>query len=494
MTRRWGAVGLRLRLTIGYVVFFSLLLAGIGVLFRQTLESIFESNVRGVLEEEWETLITYLAVDGDHAAFRYDSSDQEETYIVSRLRRVSVLADANGRLLDVSPAYRQLGLESAAEIRRIVGDGRPVHRIRRNEEGVPYLVYYRVHRARERTFLIAMGRSMEQNVHVLSDFTTRYFAFLPLMILGSSLLGWFLTGRALQPLNEVARAAQSMSGSNLGPRIAARGAGDELDRFIEAFNELIDRLEGSFNQIRRFSTDVSHELRTPLTAIRGQLEVALFTARTAEQYREAITNAMEDVERLSQIVRALLLLSQSESGQVALQREPVDLSALVRDIVDQFQIPAEVGHVRLEAQSPDSIWTEGDRLQLERLVSNLLSNAVKYTPPEGAVRVKLAAGGDTVTLTVEDTGRGIPPDHLPHIYDRFYRVPDGAADPDKGLGLGLSFVLWIVKAHGGQIDVESGIGEGTRFVITLPAARPQSGAAAPSGAVEGEHAPALPQA
>jgi heavy metal sensor kinase len=479
--RLWRPFGLRLRLTIGHLVFFSLLLAGLGVFFRQTLASIFEANLRSVLEEEWETLITYLHVDSDHAAFSYEPSDQEENYIVSRLRRVSLLADANGRVLDVSTAYRNLGLESAAEIRSIVAGGRPLHRTRFDERGVPYLVYYRVHRARDRTFLVAMGRSMEQNTRVLADFTTRYFAFLPLMILGSGLLGWVLAGRALQPLNEVAGAAQKMSGSNLRPRIAVRGAGDELDRFIQAFNEMIDRLDSSFNQIRRFSTDVSHELRTPLTAIRGQLEVALFTARTAEQYREAIGNAMEDVERLSQIVRALLLLSQSESGQVALQREPVEMAGLVAGVVDQFQIPAEVGRVTLEADLPGPAWTNGDRLQLERLVSNLLSNAVKYTPPGGWVRVRLGSGEAGVTLAVEDTGRGIPAEHLPHIYDRFYRVPDGAPDPDKGLGLGLSFVSWIVKAHGGQIEVASAAGEGTRFAITLPAGAPP---ATPAGAAD----------
>src|SRR6185436_13866725 len=129
-------------------------------------------------------------------------------------------------------------------------------------------------------------------------------------------------------------------------------AGDELDYLIETFNRMIERLESSFNQIRQFSTDVSHELRTPITAIRGQLEVALFTASSTEQYREAMLNSLQDVERLSQIVRALLLLSQAESGQLALQKTHVDLCELVADVVDQFQIPYEAAHVRLIPQLP----------------------------------------------------------------------------------------------------------------------------------------------
>src|SRR5438067_4988534 len=161
-----------------------------------------------------------------------------------------------------------------------------------------------------------------------------------------------MSGRALEPVLEVAHAAQRISGSNLSLRIPTRRAGDELDYLILTFNRMIDRLESSFQQIKQFSTDVSHELRTPITAIRGQLEVALFTAKDIEQYREAILNSLQDIERLSQIVRALLLLSQAESGQVPLHKTRLDLSATARDIIDQFQIPAEEARIRLIADLP----------------------------------------------------------------------------------------------------------------------------------------------
>jgi signal transduction histidine kinase len=229
---------------------------------------------------------------------------------------------------------------------------------------------------------------------------------------------------------------------------------------------MMERLSCSFTQIRQFSADVSHELRTPLTIVRGQLEVALFTAKTTEQYREAMVNALEDVERLSNIIRALLMLSQAESGQLVLKKTSLDLAEAVRDMVEEFQIPAEANGVELVAHLPEHCPIQADRTQIERLLSNLVSNAVKYTPSGGKVEVSVTGEGDRVRLVVADNGVGIAPDHLPHIFDRFYRVP--SADPEKGLGLGLSFVVWIVKAHDGTIDVQSEPGKGTTFTVNLP--------------------------
>jgi signal transduction histidine kinase len=227
------------------------------------------------------------------------------------------------------------------------------------------------------------------------------------------------------------------------------------------------RLKASFDQMRQFSTDVSHELRTPLTAIQGQLEVALFTATRKEQLQEAIENALQDVERLSNLVRALLLLSQSESGQIPMNKTALDLGEMVEDLVDQFQIPAEAHNIRLTAQHSEPALVEADRTQLERVITNLLSNAIKYTPAGGWVRASAEISGANVRLIVEDSGVGIPTSHLPYIFDRFYRVPD--PNPEKGLGLGLSFVAAIVRAHAGEIHVESRPGEGSRFEVTLPA-------------------------
>jgi heavy metal sensor kinase len=381
-----------------------------------------------------------------------------------------MLADTQGHRLQNSEIYASLGVDPPAEIRAILQSGQPAIRVRKDPSGVPYMIRSGLWVDHDgHKYYLAIGRALDYNDQVIRNFTRNYFALIPMVIVLSGLLGWFLAGRALEPVNSVAEAAQRITHSNLDLQIPARNAGDELDRMIEAFNHMMTRLNHSFEQIRQFSTDVSHELRTPLTVVRGQLEVAMFTAQTVEQYREAMADALEGVERLSNIVRALLMLSQAESGQLVLQKHEMDLSGLVRDLVDQHQIPAEAEGVQLSADLPSGCMLTADRIQIERLVSNLLGNAIKYTPAGGQVKVSLVPRFDHVKLIVEDTGEGISHEHLPHIFDRFYRVP--SADPDKGLGLGLSFVAWIAKAHGGAVTVESKLKEGTRFTVLLPVGR-----------------------
>ena len=242
---------------------------------------------------------------------------------------------------------------------------------------------------------------------------------------------------------EIAQTAQRISGSNLSLRIPVRGAGDEMDRLIETFNQMIERIEINFNQVLQFSTDVSHELRTPITVVRGQLEVALLTAKTVDQYRDAIVDSLSDIERLSQIVRALLLLSQAETGQVILQKQPLDLVEIADGIVDQFQIPAEGAQVTLQFVSHVMHCTgDFDRVQIERMLSNLLSNAVKFTPAGGEVRVVIDRRDQEAEIRVEDTGEGIPAEHLPHIFDRFYRVRGRGNRRLRRKGWGWGSVLW----------------------------------------------------
>jgi heavy metal sensor kinase len=328
-------------------------------------------------------------------------------------------------------------------------------------------------------FYVSIGGSLAKDQKTLADYTWEAFVIVvPAALILASFLGWIMAGRALTPVREVAQAAQRVSGSNLSLRIPTREAGDELDYLILTFNRMTERLEASFQQMKQFSTDVSHELRTPITAIRGQLEVALFTAKTTDQYREAMFNALQDIDRLSQIVRALLLLSQAESGQLVLQKARLDLGDLVRDLVDQFQIPAEAAGVHLTSAIEPDCSVPADRVQIERMVTNLLSNAFKFTPEGGEVRVSVHRDDDHVEIVVEDTGCGIPPEHLPHIFDRFYRVTGSgtAPTPEQGLGLGLSFVAWIAKAHAGTVEVDSTPRKGTRFAIKLPAEPLETGA------------------
>jgi heavy metal sensor kinase len=468
--------GLRFQLTAAYALFLALLLIGVSFTLQQYLSGSLDQQARDVLAHNFADLKAYMRVEPDqhgfHISWQIDNEDPEEAATKARLERVFLWADSNGKVIDESPAYEALGTDSPAEIQAAMKSSDP-YKEKKDAKGAPYLFYRGVILAEDikhTRFFVSLGLSLESNRNLLRRFTLLVAVAVPLIILAGCLMAWVLAGRGLAPVLEVAQAAQRISGSNLSLRIPTRGAHDELDVLIETFNEMIARLEDSFGQIRQFSTDVSHELRTPLTILRGQLEVALFTAETKEQYREAIVDSLQDIERLGQIVRALLLLSQAETGQVILQRTHLDLAELVREIADQFQIPAEGAHVKLSIKTPPECEAELDRVQIERMLSNLLSNAIKFTPAGGEVMVTLESRDNQGILTITDTGCGIPPEHLPHIFDRFYRVGghDQAASPEKGLGLGLSFVAWIVKAHQGTIHVESPDGKGTVFTVTFP--------------------------
>ena len=483
--RRHITRGLRFTLTAVYTVVFTLLLVGVTLFFRQTLANSLEEQARDDLDQNWAVVKAYLRIVNDpgqtnfHPVWHVDTDDPDETGAVAGVKKVYFIGDAAGHVMEASSNYESLGMDKPAEIRSVLQATGAVWSNKSDSDGVPYLIrasYVNGEEDTSRKFYVAIGTSLADNGKLLNRFTLRGVALVPLVILTGCIMGWIFAGRALTPVLEVARTAERISGSNLSLRIPVRGAGDEIDRLIETFNQMIERIEINFNQVRQFSTDVSHELRTPITVIRGQLEVALFTAQTVDQYRDAIVDSLSDIERLSQIVRALLLLSQAETGQVILQKQQLDLVEVAEGVVDQFQIPAEGADVTLRfIKSVAFCSGEFDRVQIERMLSNLLSNAVKFTPAGGEVRVSVDRREDTAEIRVEDTGEGIPAEHLPHIFDRFYRVRGAGeqASPEKGLGLGLSFVAWIVRAHGGTVDVQSEPGKGTKFTVRLPLSAPE---------------------
>jgi heavy metal sensor kinase len=473
---------LRFRLTVTYVILFAVVFASLGIIFQQTLSALHETYLRQTLRDDWMNVRNYLRFEGGEPVWYYDRQNLEESSVVGRIRQVYLLADVNGKVLEIGPEYENLPIETEREVQGSLRKKQHYWTTKRKEDGNTSLVRAGPFEANDnRLYFLAIGRSFAAAHSVTGQFTRSHFLFLPLVLIAVGAAGWFVAGRALMPVNEVALAAQRITGNNLHIQIPPRGSGDELDRLIHAFNRMIKRLETSLTQARQFSTDVSHELRTPLTAIRGQLEVAIMTAKTPAQYREAAANALAEVERLSGVVRSLLLLSQAESGQLSLRRELLNLSHLVAEIVTQFEIPAEAADITLVPEVPENCMYYGDRVQLERLVSNLLSNAVRYTRSRGSVHIRVLDTSAGVELVVEDTGIGIEPQHLPYIFDRFYRVPHASESAEFGVGLGLSFVKWIVDAHGGQIHVDSTPGEGSRFTVLLPREEPQSSLETSSG-------------
>ena len=298
---------------------------------------------------------------------------------------------------------------------------------------------------------------------------------IPLALLLSGFGGLVLANQALQPVDSITKAAEQIGAGDLTERVpvpAQPRKMDEIGRLAATFNTMIARLQAAFERQKQFTSDASHELRTPLAVMRGELEIALRRPRAPEEYQRTLGSNLEEIIRLSRLVEDLLMLARADAGRVELQCEPLDLAALCGNTVEYITPLAEQREQTLSYQAPPQpITIHADQQRLKQLLLNLLDNAIKYTEPHGKITLGLTVEQQHATLTVADTGRGIPAEDLPHVFDRFFRRSAKTSDRSApGSGLGLSIVKWIVEAHGGTIVVESQVGAGTVFTIRLPLA------------------------
>jgi heavy metal sensor kinase len=287
-------------------------------------------------------------------------------------------------------------------------------------------------------------------------------------IVVASVAGWLTTRRTLSPLSTVTRTASEITrADDLSRRIPdVKPKGDEVGELIQAFNQTLERLEDLFNAQRRFVADVGHELRTPLTVIRGNAEIM---RREGQLDKDLLRGMEEEVDRLNRLVGDLLLLAQAESGKLPLNREMVEMDTVILEVFDHVHVLAN-GKKNLTIAEIDQVLVCGDQDRLKQVILNLVSNAVLYTQEGGEIVLSLAKSEDHACFAVCDNGPGIPEDDIPHIFERFYRGEKSRSrsDGSKGYGLGLSIAYWIVRNHGGEIDVQSVVGEGTTFSVRLP--------------------------
>lgn len=311
-------------------------------------------------------------------------------------------------------------------------------------------------------------------------------ALIPVALLVAGLGGVFLTHRALRPVREVTQAAAQIDAEDLSRRLEVRGK-DEMAELARTFNGMIGRLEGAFGSLeaayaqleaafeqqRRFTGDASHELRTPLTRIKGSASLALTRERTPQEYQNSLRIINKAADAMNEIVQDLLLLARADSGQLNAALRPTSLAELVESAV--AELPGDGAPIRLDVPSGLPL-LQADSGQLRRVFVNLLMNARRHTPPDGEIEFGARSGEGHVAITVRDTGEGIPPEHLPHVCERFYRVDAARSRGSGGTGLGLAICQSIVQAHQGSLSLESEVGVGTRVTVILPAA----GAAAPA--------------
>ncbi len=285
--------------------------------------------------------------------------------------------------------------------------------------------------------------------------------------------GW-LAKKVLAPIDVLSTGAETMSESDLGKRLMLGSPYQEFRRLTQAFNSVMDRFQRSAEGQRRFVDHAAHEMQTPLTVLQGNLEVALLKARTQEEYREALINNLEQVGRLISLTRSLLTLAKFTGDKPPVQLGPLALEPLIRDLLSELTILFDERRITLAFETQSVPLVYGDAQWIKQALINLLDNALRYTPSAGVVSVRLQATGKWVAVVIEDTGHGIEPEHLPHLFERFYRTDWARAKDSGGTGLGLPIVKEIVEAHGGTIDVTSHVNKGSIFTLRLPIATPQT--------------------
>jgi heavy metal sensor kinase len=308
---------------------------------------------------------------------------------------------------------------------------------------------------------------LEETDHQLGRLLAALGTAVPVALACSVALGYVLARAALTPVEHLRRSTRAITADRLDRRLPVANPHDELGRLAQTINEMISRLEQSFSEVRRFTADASHELRTPLTAIRAEIEVALGTAAVSPDQERLLGSVLEECARLTRLTDQLLTLAREDAAARS-TREPVDLSALVAGVADNLRPLAEAKGLGLHVKATEGLRARGDAARLRQVFYNLLDNAIKYTPAGGVVEVQVEAQGGTVVACVRDTGIGIPAEHLPHVFERFYRVDKARSRAEGGTGLGLSIARSIVAAHGGRIELTSTPGQGTTCTVALP--------------------------
>ena len=317
-------------------------------------------------------------------------------------------------------------------------------------------------------YLVEVGALLDPVEAMLNRLFLQLALGLPLAVVIIAGGGWLLVRRALQPVEQITRAAELITQHNTSERMPVARTGDELEKLSVSLNRMIARLDDAFQNSKRFVADASHELRTPLTILHGELEILAKDERLDAAGHDQVVSMLEEVGRLSKIVEQLFALSRLDAGESQAEWKRFDLAELARTTAEHMGLLAEDKHIVISCAADREVLIEGDRARLKQVVVNLLDNAVKYTPENGAIQLSVNAVDGHALLEVADNGIGIAPDALPHVFDRFYRV-DQARSADAGsAGLGLSIVKSICTAHGAEVDVQSTVRKGSCFRVILP--------------------------
>jgi heavy metal sensor kinase len=455
----------RTRLTLWYVA----ILAGVLLIYGGSTCAIVLLQLRSQVDhlaiEDLETVEGFLSFGSDGKLglrndyhYHPDTTEMQQRFMEVRAEDGTLLYKNEGlaeRVLGGKPEPRE-GVDSYSRQSIRLTDGTPVRLISRRQiiEGHP--------------ILIRVGFSEDPMWERFWQLVLGLLVGLPLALGLAGFGGYYLARRALSPVERMGHRAREISAERLGARIDVENPHDELGLLAQAFNETLSRLEGSFEQLKRFTSDASHELRTPLTAIRSVGEVGLQKDGNREHYREVIGSMLEEAGRLSRLVESLLAISRADSGQLRLEQATISLLPLVQEASFLLDVLAEEKGQTLSLDGDDSIHVRADSVVLRQVIVNLVDNAIKYSPRNGHITVRvLRKDSLTACVEIEDCGPGIPPEHRDKVFDRFYRIDEGRSREAGGAGLGLAIAKWGAEAHGGRVELTSSAA-GCIFRLILP--------------------------
>jgi two-component system, OmpR family, heavy metal sensor histidine kinase CusS len=467
VSRLWGTLAFRLTAGYAFAGLFLVFLATAGL--YMVLVSELDKSTDLFLADKVHVLSTMLRERPDDW-----SALREEVELESAARRyeqfyIRLLDNRNTQLLITPGMADQLDLQQLA----IRTQGRPINKVgMKGSNGRPFRVASTavpVGSSGNQTDTIQIAIDVSQQEQLLASYRFWFWAILLATLAVFPLIGYRIARHGIRPVEEMATTARHISSTNLRERIRPDGYPFELASLAGTFNRMLDRLEESFERISRFSADIAHDLRTPVNNIRGEAEVALARARTVDEYREVLASCLEETVRLSGLIGDLLFLARAETPSTHLHRARVDVGELLCNVRDYYEASAAEGGISLTTEvGSEPVIAELDRTLVQRAVGNLVANAVAHTPPGGSVVLGANADIASVQIEVSDTGVGIPAEALPRVFDRFFRVDTSRSQALGGTGLGLAIVKSIIQLHGGDAEITSQPGHGTRVTLRMP--------------------------
>lgn len=318
-------------------------------------------------------------------------------------------------------------------------------------------------------FLVQIGSTLDEEMETLEAFQKYLLMFAPILLLAASGVGYWLSRKALAPVDALTRTAHTISGHNLSSRLEQLHTGDELQRLSDTLNQMLARIESAFLRVTEFTADASHELRTPIALIHTEAELALRRSRDESEYREALRHILLEADRTAKLIDELLALARADSGSESLAIHPIDLLRTVHESASKWNQVASLRDLQFEEHSAaQPLIVMGDENALRRVVDILLDNAFKYTPSPGKITLSAEQRNGHVFVSVRDTGIGIAPEDQARIFERFYRGDKARSRALGGAGLGLAIAHWIVQLHKGSITVKSAPGNGSVFRVEIP--------------------------